>query len=154
MGQHHRGTPARHVDREAFGDPADLEAAGLPEIPNLMVAEGRLLAADQLLADLVEDYAGLCALEAEARANWEEHRDRILVMLGNSGDASSADKRLARAKCSPGTDGVMGEDKYRHYLTTRAAAESCGKRIGAVQSQLSALQTLIRGLRQVTGFDG
>ena len=149
-------TPARHIDRNAFRPGADRDrqtGERLPDIPSLMEAERRLLAADGLLSELVQDFAGLAAAAAEARAAWEEHRDRILVGIANAGERTSEDVRLARAKCALGADGISGEDKFRHYLTMRAAEESCSKRLYAVQAQLSALQTLIRGLRQVTGFD-
>lgn len=150
------GTPARHFDARAARRGADYDretGERLPEIPTLIEAERRLLLADELLTELVENYAELAAAEAEARSVWEEHRDRFIVSIANTGERTSEDVRLARAKVARGRDGREGNDKYATYLTMRATSESCAKRISAVQSQLSALQTLIRGLRQVTGFD-
>lgn len=149
-------TPARHVDRRARqpGPNVDRETGErLPDIPTLMEVERRIMACDSQLAELVEDYAELTDSSARAKAEWEEHRDRVIVGVAASGERTSEDVRLATAKLAISSRGNPGEELYRDYLITQAAAESCGKALYAVQARLSALQTLCRGLRQVTGFD-
>lgn len=149
-------TPARHVNRQARqpGPNIDRDTGEvLPDIPTLMEVERRILACDTRLAELVEDYAELTDSAAAAKAEWEEHRDRVIVGIANSGERTSEDVRLATAKLAISSRGTPGEELYRIYLITQAAADSCAKALYAVQSRLSALQTLCRGLRQVTGFD-
>lgn len=147
--------PARHVDPKVMRPGANVDNDGvvLPVLPSLMEAERRLLAADAALEERVLEYAALEETAAHAKADWEAHRDRVVVAIANSSSRSSADVRLAEAKLAYREDNVLGEDLYRIHLITAAAAAACGKSIGALQSRLSALQTLIRGLRQVTGFD-
>lgn len=149
-------TPARHVDRRVRQPGANVDrdtGEMLPEIPSLMEVERRILACDTRLGELVEDYAEMTETAARAKAEWEEHRDRVIVGIAASGERTSEDVRLATAKLAISGNGLPGEELYRVYLITAAAAESCGKSLYAVQARLSALQTLARGLRQVTGLD-
>ncbi len=149
-------TPARHVDRRVRQPGSNVDRSTgelLPDIPSLMEVERRILACDTRLSELVEDYAELTDAAARAKAEWEEHRDRVIVGIAATGERTSEDVRLATAKLAISSRGTPGEELYRIYLITQAAADSCAKALYAVQSRLSALQTLARGLRQVTGFD-
>lgn len=151
-----RSIPARHVDRRVHRPGASVDrdtGEVLPDIPSLMEVERRILACDSSLADLVVDYADLTDTAARAKAEWEEHRDRVIIGIANSGERTSEDVRMANAKLAVSARGIPGEELYRTWLITQAAADSCGKALNAVQARLSALQTLCRGLRQVTGAD-
>jgi hypothetical protein len=148
--------PARRVARERLGkgkayDPVTGEA--LPDIPTLIEVERRILLVDEQLAEAVEEYSKISELAAAAKAAWEEHRDLTIVEIVNTGDKGAKDTRSALAKDRISREGVPGEDLYRVHLITEAALESKGKHLYALQARLSALQTLCRGLRQVTGLD-
>lgn len=125
----------------------------MPDIPSLMEVERRILACDGELGELVVDFSDLCDKAARAKAEWEEHRDRVIVGIANEGERTSEDVRLARAKLAMSARGLPGEELYRIYLITQAAADSCSKALNAVQARLSAQQTLVRGLRSATGLD-
>jgi hypothetical protein len=148
--------PARHVDRRVRKPGANVDRETgemLPDIPTLMEVERRILACDTHLGELVVDYADLTENAARAKAEWEEHRDRTILRVANQGERTSEDVRLATAKLATSARGVPGEELYRTYLICAAAADSCGKALYAVQARLSAQQTLVKGLRQVTGMD-
>lgn len=150
-------TPARHVDRRVVGPGRSVDSDTgelLPDIPSLMEVERRILACDTRLGELVETYANQADLAARSKADWEEHRDRVILSVANSGERTSEDVRLATAKTTISSRGTPGEDLYRTYLIARAAEDACGKHLYGVQARLSALQTLVKGLRQVGGFDG
>lgn len=125
----------------------------LPDIPSLMEVERRILACDTRLGELVEEYAELVDTAARARCAWEEHRDRMIVFVADQGERTSEDVRLARAKQAISTSGMSGHELHQVYLITQGTADSCAKGLNAMQARLSALQTLARGLRSVTGLD-
>lgn len=125
----------------------------LPDIPSLMEAERKVLLYSDRLDSLVEDYVRLTKAEAEAQADWEEHHDRVALLVADSGKRSSQDLRKASAMAAMSTRGVMGEDLYRAWLIVKAASASCKVNVSAVQSQLSALQTSVKGLRAATGLN-
>lgn len=132
-----RTTAARHVNRRSM--------------PSLYEAEAQLWAHDQELSELVEKFDELCDVAARAKSDWEEHRDRTIIYLSDREEKMAADQRLARAKLAMSARGIPGEDLYRAHLITEAAEKSCGRKLTAVQSQLSSVQTLVNGLRKVTG---
>lgn len=147
--------PARHVDRSRLGRGSEHDpqsGAALPDVPTLMEVERRILLVDTQLAERVEDYSHISEIAAGAKAAWEEHRDLTIVEIVNAGDKGAKDTRTAMAKDRISRDGTPGEDLYRVHLLTEAALDACGKHLYALQSRLSALQTLTRGLRQITGF--
>lgn len=154
--QQQRSTPSRHVDRSvARRPPGPLYDRGtgalLPQIPSLAEAEALLYAHDIRLTELVEDYAALNEAAAIAKADWEEHRDRTILHITNTGEKTAVDQRAAQAKLAMSARGTPGEDLYRAHLITEAAATSAGRQLTAVQSQLSSVQTLVNGLRKVSG---
>lgn len=128
----------------------------LPDMPQLITVERRIVRHDTKLDDLVTDFAEISKAAAIAEADWEEHRDRVILAISNDPDSKrmAADQRLAQAKLAVSARGIPGEDLYRAHLITKAAKESVSKHMTASLGQLSALQTLVRGLRQATGFNG
>lgn len=140
--------PANRTDRRMLPGRGGVS----DDVPDLMEIERRIYVCDTELGDLVTRYADLAADAAEAKANWEAHAARIAVAEADSGEKTAADVRLARAKLAVSADGIPGEDLYRTLLIMEAARDSCGKALNAVQSRLSAQQSLYRGMRAATGL--
>lgn len=122
-------------------------------MPSLGEVERRLVAVDDRLAELVELYADANDRAAEAKADWEAHRSRAALALANSGEKSNEDVRMGTALGTVAPGGQTGEDLHRTYLVTEAAADNLRKALSATQTRLSSLQSLMKGLRAVTGMD-
>jgi len=105
---------------------------------------------DDELASLVEDLWTVSEERAMAEAAWKEHRDRVIVDIANSGDKGAKDIREAVAKERVSREGTPGDELYRAYLIMEAAEESTKRQLGAVQSRLSGLQSIRRGIGAVT----
>jgi len=149
--------PANRVqNRQALGPGRDLDAETgevLPNIPTLIEVERTIMAIDAKLDDIVIDYAQLSEAEASARADWEEHRDRVYLSLHRSGEWKSEAVAMAEAKMATAASGRPGELLYRSSLTLKSAVDSCGKHMGTLQTRSSVQQSLLKHLRQVAGFD-
>lgn len=140
--------PARHTDRRARRDP------GTGTIHSLAEVEERLLDADEELAELVESHYEIAEKAAEAEADWKQHRDRILVKLADEGTKEAADVREARARRArvdpQDLDSMTGDELYRIYKINEAAEKSVDRHIRALQTRMSALQSVAKGIRGET----
>lgn len=127
----------------------------LPETPSLGEIEQRIIRCDDELAELVEDHFHAAEDTAEAESRWKGHRDRVLVILAASEEKSAADIREAKAKrtredpndpASP-----LGEDLYRDYKIMEAREKSIDRAIRGLQTRMTGLMSVAKGLRSVTG---
>lgn len=123
------------------------------KIPSLMEVETKILAYSDALAAVVERMYEVSRQRADAEATWKEHRGVVAVMIADGGGRSSEDVREGEARARLNREGVRGDELYRAYKIQEALEESVKQHQRSLQSQLSALQTLVRGLRQVTGLD-
>ena len=148
--------PARHVDprarrRSRNGPSYDDDGAMLPEVPGIAEIEQRIMRCDDELAELVEEHYNAAEEAATAEADWKAHRDRVLVLLADRPDKEAADIREARAKAArvDGSDpnSLKGEDLYRVYKILEAREKSIDRHIRAVQTRVSGLQSIARGIR-------
>jgi hypothetical protein len=131
----------------------DNGVGGAGDAPTLVDVERLISALDAKVDELVVEYATLSDLEADARAAWEGHLDRVIVLMADSGERSSEDVRRARAKDSIAVSGESGHDVYKTHLLMKAALDSCGKALYATQTRLSVQQSLLKHLRTVAGFN-
>ena len=142
--------PARHTDRRFKRDDNGM----LPELPTLGEIERRIMRCDDELAELVDDHYRAAEEAAEAEAEWKRHRDRILVALADSGTKEAADIREARAKrtrTNPNDpDSMFGEDLYRLYKILEAREKSIDRNIRAIQTRMTGLMAVARGIRGQT----
>lgn len=147
MGNRDGTVPAGRVSRSAM---ADLRTG---EIPSLMDVESRILTYSDELAEITEQLYTVSRQRADAESAWKEHRGRIAVLIADSGARSSEDVREGEARERVNREGIRGDDLYRTYKIQEALEESVKQHQRSLQSQLSALQTIVRGLRQVTGLE-
>jgi hypothetical protein len=138
--------PARHTS------PA---ARTSTDVVTLGEVEERIWECDQGLAELVEEHYTASRDAAEAKADWYGHRDKVLVQLAdNPGKIEAQDIREARcrrARQDPrNTESPTGDELYRTYKILEAHVESIQRAMYAVQARMSALQTLHRGLANIT----
>lgn len=145
------GDPDPPLSRSAARREEWLRTRQSNEIPIMGDVENRLLRAEFELAELTSIHMGLANDAAEAEADWKAHRDRVIVRIANSGDKMAADMREAHARMEidPKT-GMSGEDLYRRYKVTEAAAESSARAMRAIEARLGSFQTLAANLRKVT----
>lgn len=125
----------------------------LVDAPTLIEVERKVWLLEQQLEERTENYDELSDLEARARADWEEHRDRIILSIADSGERTSEDVRLARAKGAMSKTNIPGEDLYRVWLISKAALDSCGKNMTSLGNRSSVQQSLLKHLRLVAGFN-
>jgi hypothetical protein len=149
--------PARHADprlRRRSGAAHDDDGELLPELPTLGEIERRIMRCDDELARLVEDHYRAAEEAAEAEADWKRHRDFVLVMLADSGTKEAADIREARAKRArvDGRDpnSPLGDDLFRLYKILEAREKSIDRNIRAVQTRMTGLMAVARGIRGQT----
>lgn len=138
--------PARHTS------PA---ARTRTDVVSLGEVEERIWECDQGLAELVDQHYDASREAAEAKADWYGHRDKVLVQLAdNPGKIEAADIREARARRArqdpSDPESPTGDQLYRTYKILEANQESVQRAMYALQSRLSALQTLARGIQGVT----
>ena len=111
---------------------------------------------DDELADLVEQHYNVAETAASAKADWEAHRDRVLVRLADKGDKEAQDIREARAKRAHVDDhdpeSPLGEDLYRTHLILAATEKSVDRNLKAVQSRATALMSVAKGIRNASGL--
>ena len=112
--------------------------------------ESRLLRAEAQLEELTLTHMGLADAAANAEADWKSHRDRVIVRIANTGERTAADYReaMARQEVDPETQ-KSGDDLYRTYKVTCAAAESAARAMRSIEARLNAFQTLSANLRAV-----
>jgi len=127
----------------------------LPEVPTLGEIEQRIMRCDDQLAELVDDHFNAAEETAEAEARWKGHRDRVLVILAASEDKGAADIREAKAKRTredPNEpDSPLGEDLYRIYKIMEAREKSIDRAIRALQTRMTGLMSVAKGIRAATG---
>ena len=111
--------------------------------------EERLLRAESQLEELTTTHMSLADAAANAEADWKSHRDRVIVRIANSGERSAADYReaVARQEIDPET-GKSGDELYRTYKVTEAAAESSARAMRSIESRLNSFQTLAANIRK------
>lgn len=109
---------------------------------------------DDELERLVEEHYDVAEQRATAEADWKQHRDKTLVWLADSGDKESADIREARAKRTRVSDGsdMRGEDLYRTYKILEARETSVDRQIRAVQTRMTGLMSVAKGIRAASGL--
>jgi len=112
--------------------------------------EVRILQADDQLATLAESHMGFADAAANAEADWKSHRDRVILRVAATGDRTAADTReaMARQEVDPVTK-KSGDDLYREYKVTEAAAESSARAMRSLEARLNAFQTISANLRRV-----
>lgn len=138
---------ARRREARARAERAD-------EIPSLIDLELELVRYNSLLDDLVEELTRESRRRAEAEAQWKSHLHSVVARMASSGERTAKDSREAAAMEEPDPHtGMMGRDLHRSYLMARASEEATKEAMRARESQLSSIQTLIRGVRQATGLD-
>lgn len=140
------GTPRRgRQDRQQRDD--------LPLQGPLSMAEveERIMRADDELVTLTENHMNLADQAAHAEADWKAHLSRVAVRIAHSGEKSASDTReaSARTEIDPVT-GRTGDDLYRTYKVTQAAAESSGRAMRSIEARLAAFQTIAANIRKVT----
>lgn len=148
---------ARHVDRRFRRDDRpsrDDDGLPLPSLPTLGEIERRIMRCDDELAQLVDDHYRAAEEAATAEADWKRHRDRVLVALADNGEKEAADIREARAKrtrVNPANpDSEIGDDLYRLYKILEAREKSIDRHIRAVQTRMTGLMAVARGIRGQT----
>lgn len=146
--------PARHTDQRARPGYGDGKGGLLPELPSLGEIERRLMRIDDELAAAVEEHFGAAEEAGGAKADWEAHLSRILVLLADQGEKEAADIREARARrarqdpqdpASP-----TGDDLYRIYKILEGREKSIDRQIRALQTRATALMSVAKGIRGVT----
>jgi hypothetical protein len=149
--------PARHTDRRQRRDNRtvnDDDGLALPPLPTLGEIERRIMRCDDELARLVEDHYRAAEDAASAEADWKRHRDRVLVALADSGEKEAADIREARAKRTrvdpTDTASMLGDDLYRLYKILEAREKSIDRNIRAIQTRMTGLMAVARGIRGQT----
>lgn len=144
--------PARHVDRRLRR--TNDNNGMLPELPTLGEIERRIMRCDDELADLVDDHYKAAEEAASAEADWKQHRDRVLVALADNGGKEAADIREARAKRTRvdprDPESMLGEDLYRLYKILEAREKSIDRNIRAIQTRMTGLMSVARGIRGQT----
>lgn len=151
-------TRQRHADEQRSGGrerDETFDGRPLPEMPTLGEIERRIMRCDDELAELVEDHFHAAEETAEAESRWKSHRDRVLVIIANSPDTGAADIREAKAKRTreDSTDPAspLGEDLYHTYKIMEAREKSIDRAIRAIQTRMTGLMSVAKGLREVTG---
>jgi hypothetical protein len=138
---------------------SDLKGGGdslpLPAPLGIDQIEEQIQRADEELGKLTQTHIQLCDEMANAKADWENHRDRVITLIAASGDKSAKDTREALAKqrrcgnprCPCGSGEVNGEDLFRRNEVTRASSESSARAMKALEARLNALQTQAANVR-------
>ncbi len=124
--------------------------AGAPA--DLVDVEKRLLACDDLLAELEGEIKPTMKAAANAERLWLSHRDPIILTAFHSDKRTGEDVRDAMARQKDTKDGKTGEELWVAYRDAETDAKSVHKRMEAVMSRQSALQTLARTIRNASGL--
>lgn len=142
-------------DQSGPGRDTDRTGRALPEMPTLGEIERRIMRCDDELAELVEDHFNAAEETAEAESRWKGHRDRVLVILAASEDKGAADIREAKAKRTRedpnDSNSPLGEDLYHIYKIMEAREKSIDRAIRALQTRMTGLMSVAKGIRSVTG---
>lgn len=112
--------------------------------------EERITRADDELAELTGVHMDLSEDAAWAESAWKRHRDTVIVRTVGGGERTASDYReaLAREETDPIT-GELGSTLYERYKVTEARAGSSARAMRAIESRLSAFQTIASNLRRV-----
>jgi len=117
----------------------------------MVEVEERIMRADDELTRLTESHMELADMSARAEATWKAHRDRVIIAIVANGEKGAADTREAKAKQVVDVkSGQKGEELYETYLIAEAATASSARAMRALESRLSAFQTLASNLRNLT----
>jgi hypothetical protein len=127
-------------------------AANQQDLVALMDVEREIDRINNAIEVAISDQSDLSRQRAHAQADWEEHRDRIILQCANSGERTSEDVRLANAKEAPNHRGTKGHDLYKAFLILKAAEDSAKQAQYGLQAVLTGKQSLLKGLRAATGL--
>jgi hypothetical protein len=152
-----RSGAARQRQRSRYIDRDENRQAGFQadDVPTLAEVEKRIMFCDDELASLVEDHFAAAEEAAESESRWKAHRDRVLVMIANDPDIpdGASDTREARAKMTredDDPDSPLGKDLYHSYKIMEAREKSVDRAIRALQTRMTGLMSIAKGIRQVT----
>lgn len=114
--------------------------------------EERIVRADDELAELTAVHMDLAEAAAWAEGHWKRHRDITIVRAVAGPERTAADYReaLAREGIDPLT-GKPGHELYNDYKVTGARSDSSARAMRAIESRISAFQTIASNLRRLSG---
>lgn len=147
----------------AVPEPADLDRrrwtkarprlGDASDIANLFEAEQRLEAVERHLEDVDNEQAMAEEAAAQAQVAWEKHLAEQTLQLHADGVRSSEDLRRALALANTSVEGIPGDQLFEEMVATKSVVDTLHRSIKVAETRTSALQTLIRGIRQATGVD-
>ncbi|HUV10972.1 MAG TPA: hypothetical protein VMX12_08330 [Acidimicrobiia bacterium] len=145
-----RTLPANSASARVLGR----SGADQGDIASLVETEKKLTKLEREADQLADDFAEMAEIEAVCATQWESHRDRIYLVLRAEDSWKNADLSQAEAKgmVDPIT-GQTGDDLYTAWRIIKSSLDSISKRMTTNGNRMTAQQSMLKHLRQVTGLD-
>lgn len=121
-------------------------------IPTLVNVEQDILRISDLLDERATELYTANRDTTTKQGQWLRHRDKVVRRLLAGKDRTSEDSRDSLARTEQNEEGIWGAKLWEAWKFAEGHEKSIKEEMNALRSRLSALQSVIRNLRDVTGL--